>query len=312
MTSEYSQHTITRYNQAISSIIRLYEDNTSKKYKFPETLHDEIDIIIKILTDTYESSTLHNFISAVLWCLTTYNTDNYDIQYIENIKQKYRVVGKNIKEEIERNNIGKEFDLTEREQKTFLIWEDILKVYDKMLQTLDTNDYNNFLEFVIISLYVLHPPARADYANMKVFIADSLIPQNYDENYCVLQTNPRFVFNKYKTSKKKGQQIIEIDDTLHNILLDWMELNKSDYLLSSFIKSKNEYKPFTEGTLCRRITLIFEKYANTPATINTLRHSHISYMNKHEVHNHENRVDCANKMMHSLSMADKYRRMVYL
>jgi hypothetical protein len=158
--------------------------------------------------------------------------------------------------------MGKEFELTEKEKKSFMKWEDILEFYKNVSKDLIKTNYNRFLEFVIVSLYVLHPPVRADYADMRVFIDDSLIPTNYKENYCVLQTNPRFVFNKYKNSKHKGTTIIQIDNELHSILMDWMEINQSDYLLSSYIQSKSIYKPFTEGCLCRRLTLIFTKYTD--------------------------------------------------
>jgi hypothetical protein len=311
MSSDYSHHTIIRYNQAIASIRRLYEDKLHKKYTFPQSLDQDVDEIMTILRENYQQSTLNNFISSILWCLTTYNTSAYDVQYIDNIKHTYRMIGQTIKEQIERDKIGKEFELTEKEKKSFMIWEDVLKVYEKISKNLDKINYNNFLEFVIVSLYVLHPPTRADYANMKVFIEDSLIPPNYSENYCVLQTNPRFVFNQYKNAKSKGQTIVPLDEELHNILHDWMQINTSDYLLSSFVKSKQEFRPFTEFTLCRRIQLIFNKYANIPVTINTLRHSFISYSAKHELENRGTRVDYANKMMHSLAMSDKYRRMVY-
>jgi hypothetical protein len=190
-------------------------------------------------------------------------------------------------------------------------WEDVLKFYQNMKTKLNNSDYNTFLEFVIVSLYILHPPARADYANMKVFIDDSQIPSNYSENYCVLQTNPRFVFNKFKNVKHKGINVVKMDPELHNILLDWMDINQSDYLLSSYFKSKKEYNVFTEGTLCRRLTLIFKKYTNVPVTINTLRHSLISYNSKQEMENYSKKKDVANKMMHTPIMAEKYRRMVY-
>jgi integrase len=112
---------------------------------------------------------------------------------------------------------------------------------------------------------------------MRVFVDDSHIPPNYSDNYCVLQTNPRFVFNKYKNAKHKGSTVVKLDPELHNILLDWMEINQSNYLLASYFKSKKEYNVFTEGTLCRRLSLIFNKYNNIPVSINTLRHSFISY-----------------------------------
>jgi hypothetical protein len=306
----YSEHTIIRYNQAVTSIRRIYEDTFSKKIKLPEDLDNDCDQIIEVLKKYYELPTLITFISSILWYLS--NITNYDIEYINKIKDKYRVHGANIKATIERNKIGKEFQLTKREQITFMKWEDILEFYQNMKTKLDKTNYNNFLEFVIISLYVLHPPVRADYANMKVFIDDSIVPNNYSDNYCVLQTNPRFVFNKYKNSKYKGTTTVKIVPELHDILLDWMKINQSDYLLSSYFKSKNEYNVFTEGTLCRRLTLIFNKYTKTPVSINTLRHSYISYMSKYEMELYNKKQDNAHKMMHSSITADMYRRMVYL
>jgi hypothetical protein len=309
--NNYSNHTIIRYNQAITSIRRIYQDTFNKEIKIPEDLDTECDKIIEMLKPKYEQPTLINFISAILWQLSNTIGLKYSEDYINSIKEKYKVYGKTIKEAIERSRIGKEFELTEREKKTFMKWEDVLQFYQNMKTNVNKSDYNNFLEFVIVSLYVLHPPARADYGNMRVFIDDSQIPLNYSDNYCVLQTNPRFVFNKYKNVKYKGTNVVNIDPELHNILLDWMEINESDYLLSSYFKTKKEYNVFSEGALCRRLSLIFKKYTKIPVSINTLRHSFISYNSKHEMENYSKKQDVANKMMHTPSMAEKYRRMVY-
>lgn len=306
--TEYSEHTILRYNQAITSIKRLYEDKLGKKCKIPECLDIDCDKIIEIIKLNYELSSIHSFISAVLWELSKHGS--YDTDYINKIKDKYRVHGKEIKETVERSKIGKEFDLTEKEKKNFMIWEDILNFRQSLLNNLHKNNYNSMIEFLIVSLYTLHPPARADYAYMKLFIDDSFVPENYKENYCVLQTNPRFVFNKYKTAKDRGPTIIKIVPELHDILLDWSEINESEYLLSSHIQSKNMSKPFTESTLCRRITLIFQKYLNKSVTVNTLRHSFISFMSKND-QEYDRKKENAKNMMHSISMADTYRRIVY-
>jgi hypothetical protein len=314
MTTEnnYSELTIIRYNQAITSIKRLYESNSTNIFKNPETFSENSQIILELLYKNYQLSTLPNFISAILWNISLINDKQYNNEYKNRICDIYREYGKKIKEQIEEEKVGKEFELTEKEKKSFMIWEDILKVHQQMLSNLNKTNYNNFLEYVIVSLYVLHPPARADYANMRVFIDDSFIPTNFQDNYCVLQTNPRFVFNKYKTAKHKGTTIVNMDNDLHNILLDWVDINTSEYLLSSYVQSTKSFKPITEIALCRRITLIFEKYANKPVTINTLRHSFVSYMSRYEMENYEKRRENASKMMHSLNMADKYRRMVYI
>jgi integrase len=241
-----------------------------------------------------------------LWKLRQFDTD-----VSQSIQVDYQKHGKNIKEEMERSLIGKEFELTEKEKKTFMLWEDIQKIYSEISRTVDRTNYNSFMDYVVISLYVLHPPVRADYANMRIFIDESHIEKNIEENYCVLQTNPRFVFQQYKTAKDKGITVVPMDNELHNILLDWIEINPSDYLLSSYVISKKIYKPFTETTLCKRITAIFLKYSDTPVTINTLRHSFISFMSRYDQEYDKKRAN-ADKMMHSMAMADKYRRMVYI
>jgi hypothetical protein len=142
-----------------------------------------------LLSSRYQQSTIVNFISAILWNMNKLDRTLYPTQYINEISEMYRQYGKNIKEDIERSKIGKEFQLTDHEQKSFMIWEDILHIYSKVSSQINRSNYNDFMDFVILSLYILHPPVRADYANMKMFIEDSFIPENYSENYCVLQTN---------------------------------------------------------------------------------------------------------------------------
>lgn len=308
---ELSDLTCLRYNQALASIYRLYKDTYNEDFKHPDTFYEHSDKIMECLHKTYQKSTINNFISAILWNSKKISSHS-DPTIIQRIQSIYREYGKSLKEEIERNKIGKEFDLTEKEKKSFMLWEDILNIRDHMLKSLDVSNYDQFLDFVIVSLYTIHPPVRADYANMKVFIEEAYVPHNYTENHCILQTNPRFVFHKYKTAKHRGTTIIPIDPQLSDILMDWISIhNPSDYLLPVHIVSKNEYKPMSENTLSKKIPDLFVKYGGNPVTINTLRHSFLSFMSKHD-QEHQKKLDNANKMMHSLTMADKYRRMVYL
>lgn len=309
--NNYSDYTIIRYNQINNTIKCLYEQHIENTFVFPDSLINNCDKIIQLLCKTYELTTVITCISGILWNLgSLYDKDTYSQEFVTNIQDKYKAHRDIIKEKIEKGKEGKEFNLTAKEEKTFLYWEQIIKVHQYMLEHLDKTKYDSFLDFVIISLYVLHPPTRADYANMRVFIDNSLIPDNYSDNYCVLQTNPRFVFNKYKTSKYKGTKIIEIDDVLHTILIDWININKSDYLLTSYNKKDNIYTPLTENNLSHKIRYIFNKYTGKPASINTLRHSFISFMSKYD-QNNTIKQNNADKMMHSINMAEKYRRFVY-
>lgn len=302
---QYSKRTIDQYNLCIKSVHKLYLGSGNTVFVIPDSLKDS-DKILYLLSDNYKKSTIINFISSILWKLREIDTDES-----RQIQEVYQNHNKRIKEEIEHEIAGKEYDLTEREKNSFMLWEKIQDVYEEMARTFDPTNYNSFMDFVIVSLYVLHPPVRADYADMRLFIDDSHVPDDIKENYCVLQDNPRFVFQQYKTAKDKGITIVPIDAELHEILLDWAEINPTDYLLSSYVNSRKIFKPVTDNNLCKRIPSIFMRCSGTPVTVNTLRHSFISFMSRHDQMYDQKRSN-AEKMMHSVGMADKYRRMVYL
>ena len=296
----YSKYTIKSYEQSLQSLRRLYL--REKKVEMSSTLCElaNVDEIMRLLEAEYPPQTVINFISAVLWF--TESTE---------LREAYQAHGARLKQSIEQSKAGKEHELTFREQQSFMIWEDILRVSSELLKGLDKTSYNHFMDFVIVSLYTLHPPARADYANMRLFIEDSLVPRDFTENYCVLQTEPRFVFQQYKTAKHKGTTVVPMDETLHAILLDWASIHPSPFLLALYHGPTQSYRALSENALSKRITSIFLKYASRPVTINTLRHSFISYMSKCDQLLDNKRAN-ATRMMHSMTMADKYRRLVYL
>lgn len=301
---QYSAKTTSQYSSCIATIQKHYRDHFKKDFILPDSFKDSQEIL-DILYTSYKKQTVMNFVSAILWKIKETPSDKS-----RELLELYHRHAKHLKTEIQKEKNATDFQLTEKEQKSFMLWEDIQKIYNRILQSLDRYNYNSFLDFVVVSLYVLHPPVRADYEHMRVFIDDSHVPHDIKENYCVLQTDPRFVFQQYKTFKYKGVTVVPIDPELHNILLDWIEVNPSDYLLSSYVVSKKEYKPFTDTTLCKRVTSIFMKYSQIPVTINTLRHSFISFMSRNDQDSIRKR-DNANKMMHSIGMAEHYRRIVY-
>lgn len=309
----YSEHTIMRYKQVSRLLPSIYEKTFNKTFKFPETLDQDFDNIVQMLTNKYKSSTLPNCISGIIWSIDTFeHKDTYDPIFLQSIKEKYTILNSKLIADSFRQSMSDDKILTEREQKTYQSWDSIMNMYNTMAKQLDRGNFNSFLEFVIISLYVLHPPVRADYANMMVFIDDSYIPHDFKENYCVLQTKPRFVFNQYKTSKKYGQTVVKMNEELHDILLDWMTINPTNYLLVSYVQYKKEYKPFVESALCHRIPLIFKKYTNIPSTINTMRHSYITYINAFDttITSLLTKKNNSTNMMHSLNMAEGYKRTV--
>lgn len=302
---QYSSRTCVQYNSCITSIRRLYLDRFKLDFSIPDSLSHHSQIL-QMLLESLSKPTVLNYISAILWKL---RQDSSPISLtLQNEYQQYTI---QLKEEIERDRIGTQFQLTQKESKSFVLWEDIQRMYASVSSSFDRSNYNSFLNFVILSLYIIHPPVRADYAHMNVFVDESLVPSDFSGNYCILQTNPRFVFQQYKTAKHRGVTVVPIVPELHDILLDWIDINQSDYLLASYVLYTQSYKPFSESTLCKRITSIFLQYIHKPVTVNTLRHSFISFMSQND-QEYDRKKNNAFKMMHSVSMADNYRRMVYL
>ena len=300
----YSKYTIKSYEQSLQSLRRLYL--REKKVEMGADALADADEIMRLLEAEYQPQTVINFISAVLW-----HTECMEFTECTQLREAYQAHGARLKQSIEEAKAGKEHELTPKEQQSFMIWEDILRVSSELLKGLDKTSYNHFMDFVIVSLYTLHPPARADYANMRLFIEDSLVPPDFTDNYCVLQTDPRFVFQQYKTAKHKGTTVVPMDETLHAILLDWAAVHPSPFLLALYHGPTQSYRALSENALSKRITSIFLKYAARPVTINTLRHSFISYMSKCDQLLDTKRAN-ATRMMHSKTMADRYRRLVYL
>lgn len=306
--SKLSDTTLKVYNTCINTIIKKYTTDTKNIFTNPITFVKYPVDIYNLIKTHYKQTAVVSIISAIIWRLRK-AVENKE-EGVEPIDiYMYTLIQKDahyIRNEYEKEVEGK---LTEKEEKTFIDWDTILETRNKMEESLDITKYSDFMDFVIISLYTYNPPTRADYANMKVFIFDEDVPSDYKDNYCVIDSdNPRFVFWKYKTATGKEPAINEMPDKLVDILFKWLEINPSEYLLSS--KKGYIYTPMTENTLCMRIKNIFKRWTGKAASINTLRHAFISYNSRNDQIIRE-KEENARKMMHSSSMADKYRRYIY-
>ena len=119
-------------------------------------------------------------------------------------------------------------------------WEDVQKKQKELADKIagfkgkltSPSEWDTLLQATVLSLYTLIPPRRNDYLDMYVVRtkkgAEDL-PK--DKNYLVLSGNTpqRFIFNKYKTAKKHGQQSRDIPEDLARILSTYLShhpLNK--------------------------------------------------------------------------------------
>lgn len=79
---------------------------------------------------------------------------------------------------------------------------------------------------IIVSLYTLMPPRRnADYTEMK-------IGEPKDDNYNYYDKF-KFYFNRYKTDKIYGQQVVDVPDEIGKLIQLRQRLNQSEWLLTN-------------------------------------------------------------------------------
>ena len=202
-------------------------------------------------------------------------------------------------------------ELTTTEEKKWLCWSCIVGIRDKILTDYnENNDWKSYQEYVIMALYTLQIPERLDYSPMR-FVGS--LPEDNKENYCVLlEDKAVFILNAYKTAWKMKDGVLvhnpmtwEAPADLFIILGKWRLLNKSEWLL---VKKNNNILPMSSHELGQTIQRIFIRETNTPATLNTIRHSFITDKRQGEMPLLEKKR-IADRMGHSLATAEKYLRL---
>ena len=315
---EYEKSTISRYQKIITKLRSLIHEEVKEDIDKDLVFITHKEIVANILVgeeSIFKLNTGTSYISAVIWHIRTklFKREELLPQCSEAIEY-YRDLQDKNKEIFQKQEYDRNFSLTDREEKTFIRWEDFMMLQKSMDEDSDTrSNYASFLDFVIVSLYTLHPPVRLDYCNMDVYLNDEDIPESQTNNYvCMFPDSGQgyFAFLKYKTYKTHGVQTIQIDDKLHAILTEWLSVNNGPHLLCTYSKNKDVYKSLSENSLSKRLARIFELHFGRLASVNILRHSFISYQSRNDQPIMEKREN-ARKMLHTSLEADEYRRYVY-
>jgi len=180
---------------------------------------------------------------------------------------------------------------TDKQKTNWIDWKDVKKISDdayakvKELSTkkmLTTKEADHLLNTMVLSLYTCVPPRRnQDYLDM-------LVVKKWDEkmdkshNYLDL-ADSQFVFNKYKTAKKYGTQIVKIPNDEENPLMDTLAAYLKHNPFYKSMKGKNPAPiPFlvsSDGTpfvAANSITRILNKIFGKKVGSSMLRHIFIT------------------------------------
>lgn len=222
------------------------------------------------------------YLSALKWSLE----DKAPAVYGNKIKEMMNSIRK-----VEINQ-----DLTERQQPNSLSYDEIMKVQRELHAKTDKTK-RDWLDLVIVSLYSLQPPARADYGEMKVFSKRE--GKKWEGNQLVwAKGNPRFIYKIYKTASKYGTTIVKVSKDLYKVLEGWFTyLGKvPEFLLDRHL---------TDNAFTQLVIDTFERLTAKRVGITLLRHAYITKMYP-LMKTRKQKEELAAKMMHSVDRQEIY------
>jgi len=194
-------------------------------------------------------------------------------------------------------------EMTERQKEGYIPLSEVMEKYHALekealplmkKETLDAREFVRVQLYVLLSCLLLIDPRRStDYTEFKIRKVDD----TKDNFLRVEKRKPSFVFNQFKTARKRGQETVEIPLKLHKIIKRWVELNPHDYLLMN-TKQSNKISP-------TQLTQILHGFFGKPLSTSMLRH--IFLMDKYKgMPALEDMKETAQNMGHDLGTALTY------
>jgi len=235
---------VKQYRQLKDSTIKLYE---AKAKKIAE--HLEINMLIPIIIKEQEKELLewigtqnHHeqklLINILLLVLSPQKNNP-----IKNNKRIYNRFNKLLKEthdeylEEKKSGIKNEKEIT-----NWMEWDEVKERLSQLKEDYEeTNNKKEFLKYMLLSLYVHHPPRRLEYGLCKIIKESDYnkLRLNNKQNAVYLvrkKTGSKhslyfsFGANMVKVKKYNVAQLINVKKELEQVLFRWIEMNPSDYL----------------------------------------------------------------------------------
>lgn len=186
--------------------------------------------------------------------------------------------------------------LTPELEAKYMDWDDVMKCQAKAKEmyeagTMVLNDY------LLICLYTLQAPVRADYSEMRV--VKSLNSTKNDTNYAELSENSVwFEFRHYKTAKTYGT----VGLPAHPTVAELIRKKKANCFAKVCYVSA-----LARDKMTQRLSELFVKCGGKPITITLLRHSYITQFYKDYPNpSIELKKQLAKKMLHSRFVQEVY------
>jgi hypothetical protein len=284
LTVKLAESTINSYLSSLRVIVRLYDIDvvfivlTNVKLMLEQEKYDN-----KMLVKYFKF--IENDPSLLLTKIRAYDKSCSNlIKFVAVLSSRINM--KNTYALFSKNNIDEIIKYKKQRDDNFLNDDDIIidmapnTYQDNVKKLINSND------ILVYSLYRLLPPRRLDYSKMIIHYNDDI--DNNTKNIINIK-NKTFIFNKYKTSKTYKKQIININDELFNIIIEWIKENNNP---KSFplIDTKTINKVFKQTNGIDNIS------------VDIIRHSYLAYLNDSHLVNkmsETERKEIARLMAHS-------------
>ena len=258
----------------------------------------DVDGIMKFILESDHWKT-KNSQATIVNSLTSFLRNSKDLSKdMEEVYKKYSSYNSTLANNNQKAK--KENKMNGKESAVMLPWDEVLE---------KTKNIKSLEDRALVSVYTLiHPRRVDDFRLMKIFTKKKgrVIPED-DHNYLVLNTKrvpQEFVFNKYKTAKHYGKQVIKLPNNLKEILKAYTDKGKAN---NSCLFSQANGECLSQPGFTSKVRNTFKKYLGKPLTVNTLRHSFISNLDQNKM-SIADREEIARKMGHSVGEQMQYNR----
>lgn len=288
----------------------LYALNGKKSFKNISFLKN-VDEIEKRISE-YAESTQRALLATIVSVLGLYKDKPTFKKPYQHYYDKMMERSKEARAAAETNGNEK----TEKQKENWVSWEDIEKRKTEIAEevakfagkkTIDTAQYDRLLQYIVLCLYTeVQPRRNDDYLSMYIVKKwNEKMPT--DKNYLDV-AGKRFIYNKYKTAKKWGQQTIDIPESLSKALDIYFKFHP---LWKGMAKRKSDPVKFlvaydgTPLTAVNAITRLLNKVFGKKVGSSMIRHIYISDKYKNVM---EEMKEDSLAMGHSVSQQRDYYR----
>jgi hypothetical protein len=251
-----------KLNSLRSYLITLKKLNGDEKPDNLNYLKKTNEIMEQI--NEFKLPTQRNKLTSLLVVLTAYNKEEFDTaetfyrKELENRNKEYNdYIGTHSKSEKQEKNW---IQLDELKK--------IMKQYKK--DALESPNKKNIQKYLVSALYLLQPPKRLVYSNMKII--DSRKEDDGENNFLLtLGRNKKyFILNSYKTIEKHGKKEVLVPKEINTIINMWLKVNNTDNFLLN-----NRGEALSANGLGKYIKVLFKK-TGKEVTVNLLRNIYVS------------------------------------